>query len=208
MARNLGPKSKIERRIGERLHLKGARSYSAKDSFIKRSYPPGIHGPKGHSRVSDYGVQLKEKQKAKAIFGLLERQFRKYYAKAVNEKGETGTILLQFLETRLDNILFKASFASSRNQARQLINHDHILVNGKKLNIPSYRVKAGDKISLREQSQKIPFLQESLKNLELQKIDWLEVDGQAMQIQMLREPNASELSQNIDTRLIIELYSR
>jgi len=130
MGRKLGPKSKVERRIGERLHLKGSRSYSAKDSFIKRSYPPGMHGPKGQRRISDYGIQLKEKQKAKAIFGLMERQFRKYYSQAVREKSETGTRLLQLLETRLDSIVFKASFASSRNQARQMVNHGHVLVNG------------------------------------------------------------------------------
>src|SRR3989338_6353579 len=131
MARNLYPRSKISRRIGEKLHLKGERDLSAKHAYTRRNYPPGVHGPKGYGRKTEYGAQMREKQKVKALFGILERQFRRYIDEAFTYKGVTGNKVLEILERRLDNVIFRLHLAASRSQARQLVSHGHITVNGK-----------------------------------------------------------------------------
>ena len=156
MARNLNPKCRQCRRIGEKLFLKGDRCVSTKCALIKKNYPPGIHGAKQtRAKSSEYGKQLREKQKAKRIYGILEKQFRNYFKKAANKKKETGEILLKILEMRLDNVIYRVGLAKSRNKARQLVSHGHFLINNKKVNIPSYEVNIKDVIKIKQKSEKL-----------------------------------------------------
>src|SRR3989344_4219570 len=157
MARYTGPKEKIERRIGERLFLKGERSHSQKSAMFKKPYPPGLHGKKGSRKPSEFGLQLKSKQKVKNIYRLLERQFKNYIKSSLASKKEPYDTILNKLESRLDNTVFRMGFAQSRDQARQIVGHGHILVNGKKVNIPSYEGLIGDAITVREISKKSPY---------------------------------------------------
>jgi small subunit ribosomal protein S4 len=176
MARYIGPVCKLCRREGVKLFLKGERCYTDKCSFDRRPYAPGQHGQR-RSKVTEYGVRLREKQKVRRIYGVLERQFREYYFDATRRKGRTGEQMLGLIESRLDNVVHRLGFGSSRNEARQLVKHQHILVNGKRVDIPSYLVKVGDKIEVREQSRGIKFIAASLAQVERRaQLSWLELD--------------------------------
>ena len=192
-----------------KLFLKGDRCYTDKCAFERRSYPPGQHGQRRGRKISDYGIQLREKQKVKRIYGVLEKQFRKYYTRADRQKGITGTNLLILLERRLENIVYRMGFASSRNQARQLVRHNHFTVNGRKVNIPSYQVKIGDVIEVREKSRKSPFILEAMETVVRREMpSWLEVDGSNFRGIVKEFPNREELTMPINEQLIVELYSK
>ena len=208
MARYIGPTCKLARREGADLSLKSpARALDSKCKFEQK---PGQHGASKKARLSDYAVQLREKQKVKRIYGLLERQFRNVYTKAANEKGNTGENLLRILESRLDNIVYRMGFAVTRAQARQLVSHKAIKVNGKSVNLPSYQVKAGDEVVIAERSRRQLRVQESL-NLS-QEMDlvpgWLEVDPKQMTGTLKSMPERSDLPSDINENLIVELYSK
>ncbi|HFE63365.1 MAG TPA: 30S ribosomal protein S4 [Caldithrix sp.] len=209
MARYTGPVCKLCRREGEKLFLKGARCYSAKCSFEKRSYAPGQHGVGRRSKLSEYGVQLREKQKVKRIYGVLEAQFRNYYFKATRQKGVSGENLLKILESRLDNVVYRMGFASSRNQARQLILHRHFTVNNRLVNIPSYLLRPGDLVAVREKSRKLSAIHESMKRLkEESMLPWLRLDKATMTGEYLDVPSRQDIPVTVQENLIIELYSK
>ncbi|OPX35753.1 30S ribosomal protein S4 [candidate division KSB1 bacterium 4484_188] len=209
MARYTGPVCKLCRREGEKLFLKGARCYSAKCSFEKRSYAPGQHGVGRRSKLSEYGVQLREKQKVKRIYGVLEAQFRNYYFKATRQKGVSGENLLKILESRLDNVVYRMGFASSRNQARQLILHRHFTVNNRLVNIPSYLLRPGDLVAVREKSRKLSAIHESMKRLkEESMLPWLRLDKAKMTGEYLDVPSRQDIPVTVQENLIIELYSK
>ena len=207
MARYTGPVCRLCRRVGEKLFLKGERCYTPKCAVERRRRPPGDHMPR-QRRVSDRGVQLREKQKARRIYGVLERQFRGYFQKARREPGVTGMRLLQLLERRLDNVVYRLGFAGARSQARQWVLHGHLTVNGRKVNIPSYQVKPGEVVGWRERSTNAGFYQEVIRGIGQRPIPgWLDLDKSTMAATVLREPEAQELETTIDTRLIVEHYS-
>lgn len=207
MARELDPKCKQCRREGEKLFLKGDRCFTPKCAMVKRNYPPGQHGPKRQSRQTQYGLQLREKQKAKKIYGILERQFRNYYQKSTMQPGDVSENLLRFLETRLDNVVYRFGFTSSRSLARQLINHGHFQVNGKKVTIPSYSVKIGDTISVKPSREKLAIFKDYLKSSKKRELpDWLEAAD--LKGKMTNMPNIDAIKQTINVPLIIEFYSR
>ena len=209
MARYIGPKCKLCRREGEKLFLKGSRCYSNKCSIERRNNPPGEKRRRFRSKMSDYGIHLREKQKAKRIYGLLEKQFKNYFKKAAKMKGITGENLLRLLETRLDNVVFRMGFAPSRNSARQIINHGHILVNGKKVDIPSYNVKDGQCIEIRDRSRQISLIHEAMESHKsLDQFNWLEVHAEEFKGYVKNLPTIEQLPQEIDNRLIIEFYSK
>ncbi len=210
MARNLNPKCKQCRREGEKLFLKGERCFSPKCAMIKRNYPPGVHGAaKGRSRISDYGRQLREKQKAKRIYGILERQFRKYFQEAFKKKGDTAEKLIQILELRLDNVIYKLGFAHSRAQARQLVTHNFFQVNGKKVNIPSYSVRPLDIITFNPAKLKSSLLNNLSQKLVKQELpQWLFLDAKKLEAKVTGRPQAGDLKQSINAKLIVEYYSR
>jgi small subunit ribosomal protein S4 len=196
------------RRETSKLFLKGDRCYSDKCSVERRNYPPGQHG-QGRPKYTDYGVQLREKQKVRRIYGVLEKQFRTYVHLAERKKGVTGENLLLLLESRLDNMVFRMGFASSRSEARQLIGHGHVLVNGRKVNIASYRTKPGAVIEIREKSRTIPVIDESMKTVSRRGIpQWLEVDPENFKGVVKGFPNREELPPTIKEQLIVEFYSR
>jgi small subunit ribosomal protein S4 len=197
------------RRENLKLFLKGDRCYTDKCAFERRSYAPGQHGQRRGGKISDYGIQLREKQKVKRIYGVLEKQFRRYYSRADRQKGITGTNLLVLLERRLDNIVYRMGFASSRNQARQLVKHNHFTVNGRKVNIPSYQVKIGDAIEVREKSRKTPLILEAMETVVRREMpSWLEVEGGNYRGIVKEFPNREELTMPINEQLIVELYSK
>jgi small subunit ribosomal protein S4 len=196
------------RRENLKLYLKGERCYSDKCAFERRSYPPGQHG-QGRVKFSSYGVQLREKQKVKRMYGLLEEQFRNFFAKAERQKGITGTNLLILLERRLDNMVYRLGFANSRSEARQLVRHNHFTVNGQKVNIASYLVKVGDVIELREKSRKIGKIGESLEGVARRGLpSWLELDKEHYQGRVVALPAREDLTMPIREQLIVELYSK
>ena len=175
----------------------------------RKSYAPGQHGQTRRRRLSNYGVQLQEKQKIKSMYGLLEKQFRNYFTKAENMSGETGTNLLQMLESRLDNIVYRISFAPTRPAARQLVNHGHFLVNDKRVNIPSYIVKPGDIIEVKEKSKKMDLILDSMKRIKGDiDLPWLELDKGKMQGAFLGMPERDQIDQTIKEQLVVELYSK
>ena len=175
----------------------------------RKSYAPGQHGQTRRRRLSNYGVQLQEKQKIKSMYGLLEKQFRNYFTKAENMSGETGTNLLQMLESRLDNIVYRISFAPTRPAARQLVNHGHFLVNDKRVNIPSYILKSGDKIQVREKSKKMDLILDSMKRIKGDiDLPWLELDKGKMLGSFLSVPERDQIDQTIKEQLVVELYSK
>ena len=175
----------------------------------RKSYAPGQHGQTRRRRLSNYGVQLQEKQKIKSMYGLLEKQFRNYFTKAENMSGETGTNLLQMLESRLDNIVYRISFAPTRPAARQLVNHGHFLVNDKRVDIPSYILKSGDKIQVREKSKKMDLILDSMKRIKGDiDLPWLELDKGKMQGSFLGMPERDQIDQTIKEQLVVELYSK
>ena len=201
MARYTGPKTKIARRFGEPI-------YGPDKYFERRKYPPGQHGRmRKRRKVSVYGMQLNEKQKAKYIYGVLERQFRRLFKEAQRMKGKTGENLLQLLESRLDNVVYRLGIAPTRPAARQLVSHKHILVNGRVVNIPSYIVKPGDIIAVREKSKTLEAIQNSVKN-NRRKYPWLEWDENLMAGKFLYRPTREEIPEHIQELFIVELYSK
>jgi small subunit ribosomal protein S4 len=191
-----------------KLFLKGERCYSEKCAVDRREYPPGQHG-QNRKRFSDYEVQLREKQKVKRIYGVMEKQFQGYFEEASRRKGITGANLLLILESRLDNMIYRMGFTSSRNEARQLVRHNHFCVNGKRVNVPSYLVKAGDVIEPKEKSRKIAKIQESLEGVSRRGIPrWLEVDKDSLRGKVVSLPEREELTMPIKEQLIVEFYSK
>lgn len=208
MARYRGALCRICRREGEKLFLKGDRCYTEKCAVERRKYPPGQHG-QGFKKLSDYGIQLREKQKVRKIYGLLERQFRRYFYEAERRKGITGEILLQLVESRLDNTVYRMGFAPNRVRARQLISHGHIVVNGKKVNLPSYQVREGDSVSVKDSSRDMPEIIDSLSKVEHRGIPaWVEVDSVNHTGKVLRIPSRDEIQLPVQEQLIVELYSK
>jgi small subunit ribosomal protein S4 len=196
------------RRENLKLYLKGDRCYSDKCAVERRSYPPGQHG-QGRAKFSNYGVQLREKQKVKRMYGLVENQFRNFFSKAERQKGITGTNLLVLLERRLDNMVYRLGFANSRNEARQLVRHSHFNVNGTKVNIPSYLVKIGDVIELREKSRKSAKINEALEAVARRGVpSWLEIQKEQFQGRVAALPTREDLTMPIKEQLIVELYSK
>jgi len=209
LARDTGAACRRCRREGLKLFLKGDRCYSDKCSFERRAFAPGQHGQARFRKQSDYAVQLREKQKVKSMYGMLEGQFRQYFRKADLQKGMTGENLLIMLERRLDNAVFRMGFASSRNQARQLVRHKHILVNGRKVNIPSFQVSIGDAIEIKEKSRANTLINESLEAVERRGVPtWIELDKKAFKSAIKAMPNRDELTMPIQEQLIVELYSK
>ncbi|MCF8146366.1 MAG: 30S ribosomal protein S4 [Deltaproteobacteria bacterium] len=209
MARYRDSSCKLCRRENLKLYLKGDRCYGDKCAFERRAYAPGQHGQRRGGKVSDYRVQLREKQKVKRIYGLLEKQFRGYYYSADKRKGVTGTTLLLLLESRLDNIVYRMGFAASRKQARQLVRHNHFIVNEKKVNIPSYLVKPGDQIGVKEKSKQVPQVIEAMETVVRRGIpDWIEVDKEKFKGTLKALPNREDLTMPIQEQLIVELYSK
>ncbi|NLM46704.1 MAG: 30S ribosomal protein S4 [Firmicutes bacterium] len=209
MARYTGPVCRQCRREGMKLYLKGERCYTEKCAIDRRSYAPGQHGQRRRGKVSEYGLQLREKQKARRIYGVMERQFRKYFREADRRKGITGENLLQILESRLDNIVYRMGFAFSRPEARQLVRHGHFTVNGRKVTIPSYLVRPGDVVAVRESSRdkgRFKELAELTRNQGT--MEWLEVDSENLTGKVIRLPNREEIDIPISEHLIVELYSR
>jgi small subunit ribosomal protein S4 len=208
MARYSGAVCRLCRRESQKLFLKGDRCYSEKCSVDKRTYPPGQHG-QARTRFSDYGLQLREKQKVKRMYGLLERQFERTLDAATRMRGRTGENLLVLLERRLDNVVFRMGFATSRAEARQLVHHGHILLNGRKATIPSMTVKAGSKVTLRESSRGIARIVGALDTLEGRSLpQWLEIDKERFEGVVKQNPTREDVTLPIEEQLIVELYSR
>lgn len=209
MARITSAKCRLCRREGEKLFLKGERCSGPKCEMIKRNFKPGVHGPGSRSKLTGYGVQLREKQKAKRIYGLLERQFSNLIRKAAKKKGDSAANLLIALETRLDNVVYRLGIGKSRAEARQRVGHGHIEVNGKKVDIPSYAVKVGDVISIREKSAKSKAYEnfaEKISKIEMP--EWISLDPKTMAAKIISLPDITRLKQSFDPRVIIEFYSR
>ncbi len=211
MARYIGPVCRLCRREGEKLYLKGDRCFSPKCAIERRNVPPGQHGTARAMRrkQSDYALQLREKQKARRIYGVLERQFRGYYADAARRTGVTGAALLQYLETRLDNVVFRMGFASSRKQARQLVLHGHFAVNGKKATVPSFTVKPGDIVSVVEGSRSSTYFAGMSKELQSRGVPaWLTLDPRNLSGTVMSLPTRQEIDTPLKEQLIVEFYSR
>ena len=208
MARYRGPVEKLERRLGVDLGLKGERRLSGKSALEKRPYAPGQHGQR-RSKISEYGLQLREKQKAKFMYGVSEKQFRTLFKEANRREGNTGALLIQLLEQRLDNVVYRMGFATTRAFARQLVNHGHILVDGRRVDIPSYRVKAGQKIEVREKSKNNPQIQRAIElTNQTGIVEWVDVDKEKLFGIFTRIPDREEVSIPVEERLIVELYSK
>ncbi len=211
MARYTGPACKLCRREGEKLLLKGERCFTPKCAMEKRAYAPGVHGRQAQFRrkESDYSLQLREKQKARRIYGVLERQFRRYFREAERRKGLTGVNLLIILESRLDNVVYRLGFADSRAQARQLVRHGHFDVNGRKTNIPSFLVKEGDVIAVRERSKKSAYFGDLSAVMEHKVVpEWLSLDIPKMEGRVLTLPTREDVDASLSEQLIVEYYSR
>jgi small subunit ribosomal protein S4 len=209
LARNLDAKCRQCRREGEKLFLKGEKCFTDKCAVERRAYPPGQHGQKKNTRQSEYGGQLREKQKVRRIYGMMEGQFRLTFKRADQERGITGENLLQILESRLDNVTYRMGFGASRSEARQVVRHNSILVNGKRVNIPSYQVRPGDVIEVAEKSKNHLRLKSSLTAAEQRGFpEWIEVDAKAMKGTFKAQPQRSELPATINEHLIVELYSK
>ena len=208
MARYRESVCRLCRREGIKLFLKGDRCYSEKCAFERRGYAPGDHGQL-RKKFSDYGVQLREKQKLKRMYGLLEKQFRGYFTKAERQKGITGTNLLLFLERRMDNMVFRLGFANSRTEARQLVRHKHFLISGRPVDIPSYLLKVGDEIQVRESSRKVEKIIEAMETLARRGVpQWLEVDKANFKGVVKTLPTREELTMPVQEQLVVELYSK
>lgn len=211
MARYTGPVCRLCRREGDKLYLKGERCFSPKCAIERRNQPPGQHGLRGGGRrkVSDFGLQLREKQKARRIYGVLERQFQRYFASASKKSGVTGAALMQFLETRLDNIVYRLGWAPSRKAARQLIVHGHLLVNERKVTIPTFQVKPGETIAVAPVSTQSRYFKELDRDLRGRKVpDWLSLDGGGLKATMLSLPTREQIDTPLREQLIVEYYSR
>lgn len=209
MARDTGASCRQCRRENLKLFLKGDRCYGDKCAFERRPFPPGMHGQGRGGKLSDYQVQLREKQKVKRIYGVLERQFRRYYDIAEKQKGITGTNLLAVLESRLDNVVYRMGFASSRTQARQLIRHNHFSINGKKVNIPSYHVSPGDIIEVKENKRTLPIIVEAMETIVRRGLpNWVEVEKENFRGTAKSVPSRENITIPIQENLIVELYSK
>ncbi|MBZ5553192.1 MAG: 30S ribosomal protein S4 [Acidobacteriia bacterium] len=210
MARYRGSVCRLCRREGVKLFLKGERCFTDKCAVERRKFAPGQHGQRRGSKTLGYGLQLREKQKVKRIYGLLENQFHNYFVRAERNKGITGDNLLIGLERRLDNIVYRLGFATSRNQARQIVRHGHVMVNKKKVNIPSYATRPGDEISIHEKSRKNPLIQYSVESVSGRGgvPQWLELNREGLTGKVLALPRRDELDPNIQEKLIVELYSK
>lgn len=209
MARYNASSCRLCRRENLKLFLKGDRCYGDKCAFERRAYAPGQHGQKRGRKFSDYRLQLREKQKVKRIYGILEKQFRGYYYRAERQKGITGTNLLTLLECRLDNLVYRMGFAASRSQARQFVRHNHFLVSNRKVNIPSYRVMPGDVVEIRESSRKVPQIIDAMQTVVRRGIpNWIDVEKEAFRATLKALPNREELTMPIQEQLIVELYSK
>jgi small subunit ribosomal protein S4 len=208
MARYTGPLCRLCRREGEKLFLKGTRCYTEKCGVERRKYPPGQHG-QSRGKLSDYGMQLREKQKVRRVYWIMEDQFRNYFEKASRLKGITGEVLLQLLERRLDNVVYRMGFALNRRESRQLVRHGHFIVNGKKVDIPSYILKDGDMVSVAEQSRELQAITESLSIAEHRGFpEWVEVDTKSLTGKFVRVPSRDEIQLPVQEQLIVELYSK
>ncbi|WP_022850593.1 30S ribosomal protein S4 [Limisalsivibrio acetivorans] len=208
MARYTGAVCKLCRREGMKLYLKGERCYKDKCGFEKKGYPPGQHG-QGRKKVSDYGLQLREKQKVKRLYGVLETQFRRYFDKATRMEGITGENLLQLLERRLDNFVYRAGYAGSRKEARQMVRHSHFMVDGRKVNIPSFLVKPGMVVELREKSDSHPRVVECIETAEGRGIpEWISLEKENKKASIHRLPERGDVQYEIQEHLIVELYSK
>lgn len=201
MARYTGPKTKIARKFGEAI-------YGPDKVLAKKNYPPGMHGLNRRRKTSEYGLQLREKQKAKYTYGVLERQFRNLFERAANTKGITGEVLLQLLESRLDNVVYRLGLAKSRPAARQLVLHKHVTVNGKVVNIPSYHLRPGDVVGVREKSKSLEAIADCLAGFNHSKYPWIEWDESAKAGKYLHMPAREDIPENIKEQLIVELYSK
>ncbi|MDR0845763.1 MAG: 30S ribosomal protein S4 [Tannerella sp.] len=201
MARYIGPKTKIARKFGEAI-------FGADKVLSKKNYPPGQHGNSRKRKTSEYGIQLREKQKAKYTYGVLEKQFRNMFDKASRSKGITGEVLLQLLESRLDNIVFRLGLAPTRDAARQLVSHRHVTVDGKVVNIPSYSLKAGQLVGVREKAKSMEVIVEALAGFNHSKYPWIEWDQNSLAGKLLYHPERADIPENIKEQLIVELYSK
>ena len=209
MARNLDPKCRQCRREGEKLFLKGEKCFTDKCAIERRSYAPGQHGQKSGQRLSDYGVHLREKQKIRRIYGVLEGQFRKVYKEADRRKGVTGEVLLQLLESRLDTVVHRMGFAASRSESRQVVRHNGVLVNGRRVNIPSFQVRPGDVVEIAEKAKAHLRIKSALAAAESRGFpEWVQVDVKEAKGTYKARPERSELSSTINEGLVIELYSK
>lgn len=209
MARYRGSVCRLCRRENVKMFLKGDRCFSDKCAFDRRGYPPGQHGQRRGRKVSDYGIQLREKQKVKRMYGLSEKQFRLFFKRADKQKGITGTNLLVMLERRLDNLVFRLGFANSRTQGRHFVKHNHFLINGKKVNIPSYMVKVGDVIEVREKSQKVQVIEDSMDAVVRRGIpQWIELEKDKFRGSVKALPVREDITMPIQEQLIVELYSK
>ncbi len=209
MARYINPVCRLCRRQGDKLFLKGTRCNTPKCAISKRSYAPGQHGQRGKQKLSNYGLQLKEKQKAKWMYGVLERQFRRYFKIASKSKGVTGKVLLQLLERRLDNVTFRLGLGISRAQSRQVVRHNFVYVNSKRVNIPSYLVKQGDAIQIKAKEKALKKLRDNLELSRDRSVpSWLEFNAQELNAKVLRLPEKDDIQQPIQEQLIVELYSK
>ncbi len=209
MARNLDAKCDRCRRLGEKLFLKGDRCFTPKCAFTRRSYAPGQHGQGSFNRLSEFGQQLREKQKARNSYDVLERQFREYFETASKQKGVTGDNLLGLLERRLDNVVYRMQLAKSRRTARQLIRHGHIVVNDNPNNLPSYQVKVGDVVTVAEKSLKMPYFEIQEKGMQTKMVPgWLDLDTKNLSAEVTGIPGSADVEQEINVQQIVEFYSR
>lgn len=209
MGRRLEPKCKQCRREGEKLYLKGDKCFTPKCPVSRRSYKPGMHGPTSRTRPTPYGLQLREKQKAKNTYGILEKQFRSYFEKATRKQGNTGEFLIQMLELRLDNVVYRLGFTKSRASARQVVGHGHVLVNGKRVTIPSFQAKPGDVITLSAGIAKSKLFEDDAERLSKHAAPgWLNLEASTRTGKVVTIPSGDDLKQNFDPKPIVEFYSR
>jgi small subunit ribosomal protein S4 len=208
MARYTGPVCRLCRREKMKLFLKGPKCDSMKCPIERRPYPPGVHGRDGHMRTKEYELQLREKQKARRVYGLLEKQFRNLYEEANRADGVTGEVLLRFLELRLDNVAYRAGWGSSRAQARQLVRHGHVLVNGKRVTIPSYRARKGDVVTLKDKARVFIIVRHNLDTLDRQLPPWLDGGGEGFEVTVRDLPLREQIDVPVHEQLIVELYSK
>ncbi|HEX6466037.1 MAG TPA: 30S ribosomal protein S4 [Terriglobales bacterium] len=209
MARYKGPVCRLCRREGMKLFLKGAKCFTEKCPVEKRNFAPGQHGKDRKAKIVGYGLQLREKQKTKRIYFTLEKQFRNYFERAARKPGVTGELLLQQLERRLDNVAYRMGFASSRRQARQIVRHGHVSVNGRKVNIPSYQVSVGDEIAIRENSRKLTVLEQARDFTSHQPVaNWMEIDREGLKGRITALPKREDIHAPVNEQLIVELYSK
>jgi len=208
MARYTGPVCKLCRREKQKLFLKGQKCFTEKCPIEKKNYPPGQHGLNRRAKISEYGIQLREKQKIKRQYGVLETQFRNYFESANNQKGITGDNLVKMLESRFDNVVYRLGLASSRKSARQLIRHRHVMINDRLVDIPSYILKAGDVIKVRDKSKKLDVIHNSLKRVKDSVYSWLSIDKATLSGTFLQVPERTDVPLNANEQLVVELYSK